>query len=144
MKISYNGDFTQMLKNLELSGFIKKDFVYNLKGQAQGAPRFRLKDNYLRFYFQYIEPNKDKIQIKNFVFESVYQFSNWESTVGLLFENVILQNVDTLYSLLNIINTDIIAASPYYQNKTARTKGSCQIDLLITTKDKTIFYANLK
>jgi len=118
--------------------------VYNLKGEQQGTSRYRLKDNYLRFYFKYIEPHKEKILNSTFKFKSVYQFSNWESTVGLQFENLILQNLPKLFKILNINPSDVIAANPYFQKKSARTKGACQIDILITTKQKTIFVCELK
>jgi AAA+ ATPase superfamily predicted ATPase len=144
LKLQPNGDFSECLNNLEISGFIKKDFIYDLKGEKKGISRYRLKDNYLRFYFKYIEPNQDKILSKHFNFESVYQFSNWESTVGLQFENLILQNLNQLYQILNIPAASIISASPYFQKKTARTKGACQIDLLITTVYKTIYLCELK
>jgi len=144
LKMKPNGDFSECLHNLEISGFIKKDFNYDLQGKKQGLSFYRLKDNYLRFYFKYIEPNKEKIQGKTFKFESVYQFANWESTVGLQFENLILQNLNDLYLLLGISPVQIEAAGPYIQRKTARTKGACQIDILITTKDKTIFICELK
>jgi AAA+ ATPase superfamily predicted ATPase len=144
VKLDLNGDFSKLLRNLEISGFIKKDYLYDLRGKKQGLVRYRLKDNYLRFYFKYIEPNKDRIESKNFKFESVYQFSEWESTVGLQFENLILQNLSQLYPMLDISNAEVLAASPYYQRKTARTKGACQIDLLITTSAKIIYLCEFK
>jgi len=144
LKFSPNGDFSECLTNLEISGFIKRDFTYDLKGKKLGIAHYRLKDNYLRFYFKYIEPNKTKILNKNFAFESVYQFSNWEVTLGFQFENLILQNLSTLYTILGIKSSSVIASSPYFQKKTARTKGACQIDLLITTEHKSIYLCELK
>lgn len=144
LKLQPNGDFSECLNNLEISGFIKKDFTYDLKGKKMGATRYRLKDNYLRFYFKYIEPNKAKILNKNFNFESVYQFSNWEVTLGFQFENLILQNLSELYKILEIKSFNVVAANPYFQKKTARTKGACQIDILITTEHKTIYICELK
>jgi AAA+ ATPase superfamily predicted ATPase len=144
LKLEPNGDFSECLHNLEISGFIKKDFTYDLKGKKQGTARYRLKDNYLRFYFKYIEPNKAKIINKNFSFDSVYQFSNWEITVGFQFENLILQNLPELYQILDIKASNVVAAGPYFQKKTARTKGACQIDILITTEHKTIYLCELK
>lgn len=144
LNLQPNGDFSECLNNLEISGFIKRDYLYDLKGKKLGHARYRLKDNYLRFYFKYIEPNKDKIMNKNFSFESVYQFSNWEVTVGVQFENLILQNLSELYKILDIKASSVVAASPYFQKKTARTKGACQIDILITTEHKNIYICELK
>ncbi len=144
LKFKPNGDFSECLNNLEISGFIKKDAVYDLKGKKQGVARYRLKDNYLRFYFKYIEPNRDKILSGNFSFDSVYQFSNWEVTVGFQFENLILQNLAELYKIMGINPSDIVSASPYLQKASARTKGACQIDLLITTQHKTIYVCEFK
>ena len=144
LKFKPTGDFLECLTNLELSGFIKRDFVYDLKGGKSGVSRYRIKDNYLRFYCKYIEPNREKILSKNFSFESVYQFSNWEATVGLQFENLILQNLPELFEILKIRPATVLAASPYFQKKTARTKGACQIDLLISTSQKTLYICELK
>lgn len=144
LNLKPNGDFSECLNILEISGFIKKDFSYDLKGQKLGIARYRLRDNYLRFYFKYIEPNKEKIKSKTFTFESVYQFSNWEVTVGFQFENLILQNLSELFKILGLKNSSVVAAGPYTQRKTARTKGACQIDILITTEHKTIYLCELK
>ncbi len=144
LKLKPNGDLSECLMNLEFCGFIKKDFVYDLKGNRTGVSRYRLKDNYIRFYCKYIEPNKQKILRNNFSFESVYQFANWETILGLQFENLILQNLPQIFEILHIKPANVLSATPYFQKKTARTKGACQIDLLITTTYKNIYLCELK
>jgi uncharacterized protein len=45
------------------SGFIKRDFTWHVKnGKTSKFSRYRVSDNYLRFYLKYITPNKEKIE----------------------------------------------------------------------------------
>jgi hypothetical protein len=53
--------------------------------------------------------------------------------MGLQFENLALNNIRSICSLLAININTVKSASPYFQRKTQRWKP-CQIDLLIETK----------
>ncbi len=92
---------------------------------------FRIKDNYLRFYIKYILPQKDKIEKGWSPKGGIELLPGWESMLGLQFENLVLNNRILLFKLLKIEVDIVKSASPYFQKKTARTKGACQIDLLI-------------
>ena len=57
------GRIPEYLWELELAGFISRDYTWNLKAGADSKlSQFRLKDNYLRFYLRYIEKNLQKIK----------------------------------------------------------------------------------
>ena len=58
-----SGQQPKYLNDLVESGFIWKDKVFSLKtGKELRSAKFRLKDNYLRFYLKYIEPLADNIR----------------------------------------------------------------------------------
>jgi len=45
----------RFLDELVKAGFVKRDFIWDLKnGQQRKISRYRLSDNYLRFYLKYI------------------------------------------------------------------------------------------
>src|SRR5207245_1538146 len=62
LQIKKSGAFSKYLRNLTLAGFIAIDGTWNLLNKKPSQlKKFRLRDNYLRFYLRYIEPHKQKI-----------------------------------------------------------------------------------
>ena len=134
LKRDRGGDLSRYLIDLSDSGFITKDVIFQPgKKKASNLARYRLKDNYLRFYLKYLEPIKDKIEKGLFREVALESLAEWETIMGLQFENLVLNNIHTICSLLAININTVKNASPYFQKKTQR-KQPCQIDLLIETK----------
>ncbi|MGZ3772383.1 MAG: DUF234 domain-containing protein [Pseudobdellovibrionaceae bacterium] len=106
--------------------------------------RYRLKDNYLRFYLKYIDPVKDKIQTTRVPLKAVDHLSNWNIIAGFQFENLVLNHLPEILEQLNINLSSIISVAPYVQRKKTRNKGACQIDLLIVCKHKTLYVCEIK
>lgn len=142
LNITSSGAFIKKLNQLCLSGFLAHDYVWNLQGKKGQASKYRLKDNYLRFYLKYIEPKKDLIEKGLYQELFLEELSDWEMMMGLQFENLVLNQLKQIISLLKIPPTSIISASPYFQKTTTRTKA-CQIDLLIHTK-YTLYVCEIK
>jgi len=138
------GDFSAYLNDLEMAGFVVRDFTWHLKdGRQSSLSHYRLKDNYVRFYLKYIEPNKSKISKGFFEKRSITTLSGWESIIGLQFENLVLNNQIELIKALGISIEDIIFANPFFQRKTKAVPG-CQIDLLIQTKFNCFYICEIK
>ncbi len=134
------GDISEYLDDLCESGFISRDYTWNLKnGQVSKLSKFRLSDNYLRFYLKYIESNKH--QIERGVFKGLP--SAWHTILGLQFENLVINSKEQLWKLLRIPDGSVLASSPYFQTKTASRSG-CQIDLLIETKFNTLYLGEIR
>ena len=58
----FDGQVPTAMEDLVTAGFVSRDFTWHLKtGLDSKLSHYRLKDNYLRFYLKYIEPNKKKI-----------------------------------------------------------------------------------
>ena len=139
LKIKKNGNVSKYLKDLIVSGFIVKDYSWDLKSSKKTKfIYFRLKDNYLRYYLKYIEPNKDKIH-KNLM----KKLLGYESIMGLQFENLVLNNRKKILNLLNISLDEIINENPYFQRKNLIQEG-CQIDYLIQTRFSNLFLCEIK
>ena len=144
LQIEKGGSISRYLRDLVLAGFIAEDGTWNLKSKKiSQLKKFRLRDNYLRFYLKYIEPNKEKILKCLFRTGSLSNFSGWETIIGLQFENLVLNNLKGLCEILQIGTQDIVMAGPFFQRATKRNKG-CQIDLLIQTRHNTLYLCEIK
>jgi AAA+ ATPase superfamily predicted ATPase len=57
------GDYSDYLNDLVTAGFLARDYTWRLKtGEISKLSRYRLKDNFLRFYLRYVTPNRPAIE----------------------------------------------------------------------------------
>ena len=132
------------LQELVFSGYVARDYSWSLiTGKEKKVFRYRLSDNYLRFYLKYIEPNYNKIQRDQFVLTSLTSLPGFNTIMGYQVENMVLNNRASIYRLLHINPQDIVYDNPYYQRKTERMPG-CQIDYLIQTRFRTLYVCEVK
>ena len=141
--VDVNGHLIKALAELEYAGFVTRDSSLSpLTGKATRRDRYRVCDNYIRFYLTFIAPNAVAIDRGLFKFASMEQFGGWGSVLGLQFQNLILNHVDKLFPYFGLDHALVLSAAPYYQPATKRSEG-CQIDLLIQTK-RTLFVVEIK
>lgn len=143
LKLTPSGEFTTYLHELEISGFVARDYFYKAGGAKGKLSKLRISDNYLRFYLKYIEPNKEKIIKKVYNFASLNQLLAWETINGLQFENLIVNRLPETIQMLGLTTEHIVSAGPYFQNATNKTKA-CQIDLLIECKPNNFYIIEIK
>ena len=129
-----NGHLSATLDELSLSGFVEKDEGLNPKtGKPSLSVRYRLKDNYARFYLHYVAPHRMMIDKDGYRFSSIEQLDGWDTIMGLQFENLVLNHIPDLLPKLHIDTALLSSAAPY--RIVSRKKGEgCQIDLLIQSK----------
>lgn len=144
LNLEKSGSVSRYLDDLALAGFVQEDCTWNLstKGESH-LKKFRIKDNYLRFYLRYVEPNKDRISKGLFESKSFMHMPGWESVMGLQFENLVINNIKSLCKILRLDLLEVSNAGPFFQRATKRQKG-CQIDLMIQTKHNTIYVCEIK
>lgn len=139
-----SGSVSQYLDHLALAGFVQEDCTWNLSTKTESRlKKFRLKDNYIRFYLRYIEPNMDRISKNLFDSKSFMHLPGWESVMGLQFENLVVNNWRSLCKILRIELLEIDNAGPFFQRPTKQQKG-CQVDLMIQTRHKTLYMCEIK
>lgn len=144
LNLEKSGSVSSYLDDLELAGFVHEDYTWNLLTNGESRlKKFRLKDNYIRFYLRYIEPNRDRIEKDLFDSKTFMHMPGWESVMGLQFENLVINNLKSLCRMLHIDLIDIVKAGPFFQRATKRQKG-CQIDLMIQTKHNTLYICEIK
>lgn len=135
--VGSGGDVTSALSTLCESGFLAEECTRNPEtGEPARERRFRLRDNYTRFYLKFIEPYKDVIDEGAFLFSSLSELEGIDAVMGLAFENLVVNNYREILPLLHLTGTLITAAGPYRRRaaKSARGKPGVQVDLMLQTR----------
>lgn len=144
LKYSSGGPLSGYLSELQMSSFISRDYAWNFKTKAKKeVSHFRLRDNYLRFYFKCIHPHLDQIERDNFRNRSLNNIPGWQSILGLQFQNLVLQNRSLIWDELNINHEEIVNDNPFLQ-RASKNKSGCQIDYLIQTRLKLLYICEIK
>lgn len=144
LQLKQSGDLPEYLDDLIKSGFVSRDFTWNIKNQTiSKLSQYRLKDNYSRFYLKYVAPHRLKIESGDMQQTPLSTLPGWASVMGLQFENMVLSNRALIKKALQINPTEVICDNPFFQRKTSRQPG-CQIDYLIQTRHNTLYVCEIK
>lgn len=136
---SSSGVISHYLEELVETGYLARDYTWHIKtGRRAKLSHYRLRDNYLRFYLRYIEPNRDAIQRAGSI-----RLPHWTTIMGLQFENLVLNHRRRIYELIGIEGTEIVYDNPFFLRPTGRQRG-CQIDLLIQVRFNTLYLCEIK
>jgi len=142
--VAVTGILSLYLEELVLAGFLKRDYTWHLQtGEESKCSKYRLSDNYLRYYLCYIDKHKDKIEKGSFELKSAAALPDWPTIMGLQFENLVLSNRNCIFQALNLSPENIINENPFFQKPTTKQRG-CQIDYLIHTKFNTLYVCEIK
>ena len=136
MGIGRNGHLTELLRALAEGGFIADDAGISPEtGKPSRIDRYRLRDNYTRFFLKYVEPHQREIEAGTYRYVSLESLPGWNSIMGLQFENLVVNNAMDLVPFLHLGNAIVESAAPYRHMRKDRMGGTvgCQIDLLIQT-----------
>lgn len=93
--------------------------------------RYRLRDNYSRFYLRYIEPEKTTIDRGTFALGSLDSLDGWDSVMRLAFENLVVNNVRDLMVPFGLGTAHVMSAAPYSRVGSRNGKRGVQADLLV-------------
>lgn len=138
-----NGHLANVLKDLAQGGFVAAERGINPEtGEPRQEIRYRISDNYVRFYLRTILPRRAMIEDGAFRFDSLEQLPGWDSILGLQFENMVLGALPGLVQRLNLDRTRIVSMSPFRRLPHDNVRG-CQIDCLIQTK-RSLYVVEIK
>ena len=144
--VDTGGDLSLALSILQESGFLAEECNRNPEtGEPARERRYRLRDNYTRFYLKFIEPHKAVIDEGTFQISSLGELDGIDSVMGLAFENLVVNNYRDLLPLMHLTGTLITAAGPFRRRaaKSARGKPGVQIDLLLQTR-RSLWFVEVK
>ena len=126
-----NGHLSRDLGELEEAGFIAGAIGRNPStGKLAREVRYRLSDNYTRFYLRYVLPKKEAISHGFYRYGSLDRLPGWDAVMGLQFENLVLNNIATLAPLVGLTGKNVESAAPYFRSG-RKTGEGVQIDYLV-------------
>jgi len=138
-KISTGGGLKRYLTIMEESDIIRSYVSFGKIAESRDR-RYTLSDEYLRFYFKYIGPNRETIDESTSarLFELLCgaSFDIW---LGLAFERFCLKHAHHIARILGFEDT-VLRAGPYF----VRGDSAFQIDLLYLRSDKVIVMCEIK
>lgn len=129
------GSLSAALRDLELAGFLSKEHSFDPStGKSlQRTVRFRIRDNYLRFYLKFIQPVAEQVRKGLFQRVPLGSLQAWDTIVGLQLESLVLANLDFLLERIGLERVPVVNAGPYFRRGSGRAPG-CQVDLLVRTR----------
>lgn len=135
-KLSDGGGVTDILKELEQSGFITSYVPFNKKKKDM---LYRLTDNYSLFYLKYL---KDMPKNEAGNWQSLSQTQSWKSWSGYAYENICLQHIGKIKTALGISGIHTRHCS--FLSKATGDREGVQIDLLIDRMDNAVSICEIK
>lgn len=136
LSLERSGRISSVLRELKEGGFLSDDPGLNpATGAAMRVGRYRLRDNYTRFYLKYVAPRKGQIESGTFRFASLGALPGWNAVMGLQFENLVVNNAMSLLPFLHLGNSIVESSAPYrnVRKSDGGPAAGCQVDLLIQT-----------
>ena len=134
LEMERGGKLSSALMQLEEAGLVAVDAGKNPEtGDDVRERRYRICDNYTKFYLNHIEPQKKMIDDGSYAFLSLTGLPNWEIDMGYVFENLVVNNYRELFRPMHIGNALVESAAPFRRVKSGTCPG-VQIDLMLQTR----------
>jgi uncharacterized protein len=141
-KISHGGGATDILHELEESGFITSIPAF---GKQSKERQYRLIDEYSLFYLTWIEEIKSSI-LRNFdneYWNKMYRTPLWHVWSGYAFENICLKHSGKIKEALGLAG--ITTRESHWQHFPSQKKGiGAEIDIVIDRADDCINLCEIK
>ena len=141
-----SGNVSAAVAVLQESGFLAEEGTRDPEtGRSLRERRYRLRDNYTRFYLKFIEPHKEQIDAGAFELSSLDQLEGLDGVMGLAFENLVVNNYASLLPLFHLNGTLVTAAGAYRRHpaKGKRGKPGVQVDLMLQTR-RSLWFVEIK
>lgn len=143
LHLSPGGGFVDYMENLESAGFVKTLVPLNRKSETR-LKRFVLDDEYLLFYFQFVEPHLRQIQNNTSLKKGLnYLISpSYNTWAGFAFERMCLKHIPSITKALEIDQL-VKEYGPYFDRASNKKEG-VQIDLLFERHDPVVTLCEMK
>ena len=126
-----NGHLSKDLCELEEAGFVAGSAGKNpVTGKDVREVRYRLRDNYTRFYLRYVLPKRESIRNGFFDYVPLERLPGWDAIMGLQFENLVLNNMASIAPRIGLVGKSVESAAPYFRSGRKSGNG-VQIDYLV-------------
>jgi uncharacterized protein len=127
------GQVAFYMQRLQLLGLVDKHRPITMAARSKTV-RYRLRDEYLRFYFHFIEPNLARIASsqRRYHFDRVTRDS-WDTFLGLGFEHLVSNNLPAVMDKIGA--SQVLARVGSYWHHRTRKREGLQIDLVVERED---------
>ena len=144
LKIKSSGNLTDLLTDLVECEFIQKYVPYNLKEKSL-LVRYRIQDQYLHFYFNFIHGIEARIQSGEFHQEpsKAIKMTQYQQWLGYAYERFCIKYHYIIAKMLGISGVNYRVGS-YFSRKTNEAQPGYQIDLLFDRDDNVITICEIK
>jgi len=137
LKMKPGGGLSSYIDNLARADFVKAFVPQSASGKAEKTQRIVLWDEWLRFYFAYIEPNRDAIELntKPGLFDQLAG-NTFDANCGLAFERLCIKNLPAILSRLGVGLHQVLGYGPFFRQppRNGRKDKGTQIDILVHRK----------
>ena len=145
--ISSGGGLTDYIKTLERADFIKTFTPKTLFGKGEKTKKIVLWDEWLRFYFIYIEPNLNIINLNTAtgLFEKITE-NSLNTYFGLCFERFCMKNISLILEVQGLALSDVLGYGSYFRQRSRINPDNhgLQIDILIHRKGQILTLVECK
>ena len=134
--VEKGGRITDAMARLAEAGLVAADVGRNPEtGAVARERRYRLRDNYTRYYLKLVEPVKEIIDAGAYRFTSLARLEGWSRIMGLAFESLVVNNTAEILPRLHLGGALVTSAAPYQKRGRRGTEGTgFQVDLLVQTE----------
>ncbi len=144
LKITGGGKLTDILRDLELCGFIENYIPYQAD-EGSKLNRYCIADNYLRFYFKFIHPIAKQIENGDFNEAPVSALNkeSYQKWLGFAFERFCRKNHRIIAKILGF-SAVRYRNGVFFNRKTDHQEKGFQIDLVFDRADHVLTICEIK
>jgi hypothetical protein len=135
--IATGGGLSGYLQALEQADFIKTQSPATTMGKGQKTRKLVLWDEWLRFYFTWVEPHRDVIEMNTRPgLMDRLTGVNLDAYFGSCFEQLCARNLQRIYDNLGLDFHRVVGFGPFFRQRRRDENGDqgIQIDLMVKSK----------
>lgn len=144
LNIRGGGNLTNVLKDLELCGFIERYVPYQAESNSNLA-RYCISDSYLRFYFKFIAPLYERIQQGDFNSAPLHALNkeSYQKWLGLAFERFCRKHSQMIAKIIGF-SAVRYKSGVFFNRKTIKEQAGYQLDLVFDRADHVLTICEIK
>lgn len=144
LKIPSGGSLTHILQDLEQCGFISKYYPYNLDENTK-LTRYMISDNYLQYYFKFINPKKGNIANGDYNLnpKTAINIDSYVKWLGFSFERFCRKYHALIAKILGFSAVQY-QSGVFFNRTTDKENPGYQIDLIFDRADNVLTICEIK
>jgi uncharacterized protein len=144
LQIKAGGTLTNVLKDLEMCGFIERYVPYNADSNSN-LVRYCIADSYLRFYFKFISPLTERIQQGDYNRAPLHALNkeSYQKWLGLSFELFCRKHSQLIATIIGFSAVQY-KSGVFFNRATIKKQTGYQIDLIFDRADHVLTICEIK